>query len=154
VALEPPGARPSSVAITSRALTLVVLSLATAVGVLAHSRLVFWLAAICMGLVVGPNEAASRSLFARFLPVHKRAELFGFEAFSEKISSLLPPIAYSAILVATGSHRLAMASAIPFFLLGLLLLALVNEKEGMALADRLTGQEALESAAPGEAVTA
>lgn len=126
------------------ALTLVVLIATTLLAIWARERLWFWIAAILLGLMVGPNQSASRSLLASFIPRAKQGELFGFYAFSGKLASVLGPLSYGLALGATGSHRWAMGSILAFFVVGLLLLGLVREEEGIALARRLDGEAAAE----------
>lgn len=116
------------------AITLVLLMVATALAFFARTPGVFWAAAILLGLMVGPNQAASRALLGSFVPRSKQGELFGFYAFSGRLSSVLGPLSYGLILGATGSHRWAIASIIVFLVAGLLLLLRVDEEEGVALA--------------------
>jgi UMF1 family MFS transporter len=116
-------------------ITLVVLILATAMGSVTTSRTVFWVAAVLIGLMVGPNQSASRSLLSRFVPRSKQAEFFGFFAFSGKLSSVAGPLVYGTLLTLTESHRIAMGSIIAFFGIGLLILLTVDEAEGMRAAD-------------------
>ena len=87
--------------------------------------------------MMGPNQSASRSLLARMVPDQKQAEFFGLFAFSGKLSSLLGPLVYGSVVGATGDHKLAMSSIIVFFLIGLVLLTLVREREGIENAQRL-----------------
>ena len=68
------------------------------------------------------------------MPASKQGELFGFYAFSGRLSSVLGPLSYGLILGATGSHRWAIASIVVFLAVGLLLLTRVDEQEGAALA--------------------
>lgn len=117
------------------AITLVLLFLATAIGVSGGLRL-FWVCAIVIGAMVGPNQAASRGLLSELVPDHKQGEFFGLFAFSGKITSFLGPLTYGLIVAATGSQRWAMGSISLFFLLGLAMLATVNEKEGMEMKER------------------
>ena len=111
-------------------ITLVVLIGATVFGAFAQTRTTFWIASMILGVMVGPNQAASRSLLGLCIPDDKHAEFFGFFAFSGKLASMLGPLAYGIILSSTGSQRLAMASILVFFLLGLILLLFVDEKKG------------------------
>ena len=116
------------------AITLVLLMVATALAFFAQTIGVFWAAAVLLGLMVGPNQAASRALLGSFVPKSKQGELFGFYAFSGRLSSVLGPLSYGLILGATGSHRWAIASIVVFLAVGLLLLTRVDEQEGAALA--------------------
>lgn len=116
-------------------LTLVVLSVATAFGALANTRTTFWIAAAVISTMVGPNQSASRSLLARFVPDSKQSEFFGFFAFSGKLSSVAGPFLYGLLLTLTESHRIAMGSIIAFFVIGLLILLTVDEAEGIRAAE-------------------
>jgi UMF1 family MFS transporter len=114
-------------------ITLVALIVATVLGAAAKTVAVFWVAAIILGLMIGPNQAASRGLLGVFVPAQKHAEFFGFFAFSGRLASVLGPFAYGTVLQITHSQRWAMASIGVFFVAGLALLALVDEKKGIEL---------------------
>ncbi len=116
------------------AITLVVLTGTTLLAMWAPDRRWFWIAAILLGLMVGPNQAASRSLLGSFIPPNKQAELFGFYAFTGKLASVLGPLSYGLVLGWTGNHRAALAGIAVFFVVGLALLSLVDETEGKRLA--------------------
>jgi UMF1 family MFS transporter len=120
--------------------TLVGLILAGIIGVATPSVAGFWVAATLIGIMMGPNQSASRSLLARLVPAHKQAEVFGLYAFSGKMSSMLGPLAYTTALGITGSHRVAMSTIVVFFAVGLGLLLYVREDEGIALAQRLDAE--------------
>jgi UMF1 family MFS transporter len=134
-------------------LTLVGLVIAGTIGVRTTSVAGFWVAAALIGLMMGPNQSASRSLLAKLVPEHKHAEAFGLYAFSGKMSSLLGPLAYTTVLSMTrNNHRLAMSTIILFFVVGLSILLLVREREGIVLANRLNDEFQLAQAAePGSA---
>lgn len=112
------------------AITLLALIVITAVGATTSSRTVFWIAALGLGAMVGPNQAASRSLLGAFTPQGKRAEWFGFFAFSGRLASVAGPLAYGLVVSASGSQRVAMGSIITFFVGGLLILLTIDENEG------------------------
>lgn len=118
-------------------ISLVVLTAATATAALTRSVAMFWAAGIVLGFMVGPNQSASRSLLSRMVPEQKQGEFFGFYAFSGKLSSVLGPLTYGLVLGATESHRAAVGSVTAFFVVGLLLLLTVDEREGLAAALRL-----------------
>jgi UMF1 family MFS transporter len=121
-------------------ITLVGLTVAGVIGISTSSVAGFWVAATMIGIMMGPNQSASRSLLAKLVPEHKHAEAFGLFAFSGKMSSLLGPLAYTMAIDLTGSHRVAMSTIIGFFLVGLLILLTVREGDGIALADRLNDE--------------
>lgn len=116
------------------AITLVVLAVAGLLGATAATRTTFWIAAVAIGLMVGPNQSASRALLGVFVPEEKHGEFFGFFAFSGKLASVAGPFVYGTVVGATGSHRTAMASIVGFFVVGLVLLMTVNERAGIEAA--------------------
>jgi MFS transporter, UMF1 family len=118
-------------------ITLVGLTVAGVIGVATTTPAGFWVAATLIGVMMGPNQSASRSLLAKLVPEHKHAEAFGLFAFSGKLSSMAGPLVYGAVVGSTGDHKLAMSSIIVFFVVGLLVLLTVREKEGMAMAEAL-----------------
>jgi MFS transporter, UMF1 family len=84
--------------------------------------------------MIGPNQAASRSLLSKLVPDAKQAEFFGLYAFSGKVSSLMGPLVYGTVVGRTGDHRLAMTSIISFFIIGGIILLFVREREGIETA--------------------
>ena len=118
----------------TNAITLLVLNISAIVCATAETRTGFWIAAAGIGLMVGPNQAASRSLLGVMIPEEKHGEFFGFFAFSGKLASVAGPFVYGSVVGATGSHRIAMASIVVFFVGGLALLMTVDEKAGIAAA--------------------
>lgn len=118
-------------------ITLIGLIVAGAIGVTTTSAGGFWIAATLIGIMMGPTQSASRSLLAKLVPDSKQAEIFGLYAFSGKMSSLLGPVAYTTALRLTGSHRVAMATILVFFAVGLAVLLGVREREGTDIAQRL-----------------
>ncbi len=115
-------------------LSLLGLSAASLVAVLTTSRTLFWGAALLIGICAGPNQSASRSLLGRFTPVHKRNEFYGFFAFSGKATAFLGPLLLGLFTDWAGSQRVGVGSVLLFFLAGMLLLARVDEDEGVRMA--------------------
>ena len=111
------------------------LAVATVIGALAPSREWFWVSAVLVGIFAGPNQSASRSLMARFVPARHESEFFGFFAFSGKVTSFLGPMLLG-VLSDIYNQRVGVASLLVFFLLGGLILWRVDEKEGIAAAGR------------------
>ncbi|HUP65156.1 MAG TPA: MFS transporter [Thermoanaerobaculia bacterium] len=108
-------------------ITLVVLVIATIIGAAAPTIGWFWVAAILLGAMVGPNQAASRSLLGLLSPEERHAEFFGFFAFSGKLASILGPLVFAGVLSNTGSQRMAMGSILLFFIAGAAVLVLVKD---------------------------
>jgi UMF1 family MFS transporter len=119
-------------------ISLLGLFAAALLAVVTTSRLGFWIAAVGVGLLSGPNQSASRSLMGRLVPPDKENEFFGFFALSGKATSFLGPLLLGQLTLAFGSQRAGVAVVLAFFALGLLLLLRVNEAEGIARA-RATG---------------
>jgi UMF1 family MFS transporter len=115
-------------------LTLAALSSATALAVWAPTRSWFWAAGILIGIFVGPNQSASRSLMARFVPERSQAEFFGFFAFSGKVTSFMGPLLLGSVTAVFQSQRAGVATIALFFLVGGLLMMTVNERRGIAAA--------------------
>ncbi len=103
-------------------------------GILAPSATWFWVAGLGAGLMVGPNQSASRSLMGRFVPRAKQTEFFGFFAFSGKATSFLGPLLLGQVTLLAHSQRAGMATILAFFLVGLWLLGRVSEKDGISAA--------------------
>lgn len=131
------------------AITLVVLAAATLLGAWAPDIRTFWVAAMLVGLMVGPNQSASRAMLATFTPDRKQGEFFGFFAFSGKLASVAGPLMYGVVVEATGSFRLAMASIVVFFIVGFGLLMLVDEDRGIRMATKLSAEGAVEGPGAG-----
>jgi UMF1 family MFS transporter len=115
-------------------ITLVALGLATALAVWAPTRSWLWVAGVLLGLFVGPNQSASRSLMGRFVPAAHQAEFFGLFAFSGKLTSFVGPIVLGSATSAFGSQRAGVATVLLFFVAGGALLLLVDERAGIEAA--------------------
>ena len=102
-----------------------------------------YVAGFWVGIFVGPNQAASRSLLGRFVPRAKETEFYGFFAFSGKAIAFAGPFLYGEITRVTGNARYGLASVLFFFIVGGLLLLSVDERRGIAVRDR---EDALEPA--------
>ena len=115
-------------------LSCVALAAATALAVWAPTRGWFWVSGILLGVFAGPNQAASRSLLARFAPPGRENEFFGFFAFSGRLTAFLGPVVLGVVSQAFDSQRAGVASILAFFALGGGLLLLVDERRGVATA--------------------
>ena len=112
------------------------LILAATVAVLTHERSVFWAAATLVGICAGPNQSASRSLLGRFVPPSKESEFYGLFAFSGKATAFLGPLLLGELTRIFSTQRVGMAVVLVFFVLGLALLASVDEEAGILTAGR------------------
>jgi UMF1 family MFS transporter len=112
--------------------TLMALSLATVLTVWAPSKTWLWIGGILIGIFGGPNQAASRSLMARFVPPQHQTEFFGLFQLSGKVTSFLGPMLLGYVTVAAGSQRAGVATILIFLITGAAVLATVDEKRGIA----------------------
>jgi UMF1 family MFS transporter len=113
--------------------SLVALTVGAVIAILAPNRLWFWIAAFIIGIFVGPNQSASRSLMGRFVPEKHQAEFFGFFAFSGKATAFLGPLLLG-ILAGAFNQRVGFSVVILFFIVGGVILATVDERAGIAAA--------------------
>jgi UMF1 family MFS transporter len=104
---------------------------ATLLATVATSAAALWIAGILIGIFAGPNQSASRSLMARFVPHDVENEFFGFFAFSGKLTAFIGPFMLGLLTQLSGSQRAGVAIVIVLLLLGLAMLGLVDEREGM-----------------------
>jgi len=120
-------------------ISLVGLFFAALLAVVTTSQALFWVSAVGVGLLAGPNQAASRSLLGRFVPPNKENEFYGFFAFSGKFTAFMGPFLLGQLTVLFNSQRAGVAVVMLFFLVGGLLMMRVDEREGVALANRSGG---------------
>lgn len=115
-------------------ITLAGLAVGTLVAIAAPSKPWLWVAGVVVGIFAGPNQAASRSLLARFVPPDKENEFFGFFAFSGKATAFLGPLLFGLLTEAFRSQRAGIAAVLGFLVVGAALLWRVDEDEGVRLA--------------------
>ena len=96
----------------------------------------FWVLGVAVGVVLGGSQALSRSLFSQMIPSGREAEFFSLYEVSERGTSWLGPFLFGAVNQIFGSLRLAILSVIFFFVVGLVLLILVNIPRAIAEARR------------------
>jgi UMF1 family MFS transporter len=106
------------------------LAAATILAMVARTPAMFWVAGIAIGIFAGPNQAASRSLMARFVPPDVENEFFGFFAFSGKLTAFIGPFLLGVLTEISGSQRVGVGVVVVLFAVGLGLLTLVDEREG------------------------
>ncbi len=89
----------------------------------------FYLLAVMIALVQGGVQALSRSYYAKMIPEEYAAEFFGFYNFLGKFAAIFGPALVGIVAVMTESSRAGIASVAIFFILGGVLLMLVDEKK-------------------------
>ena len=104
-------------------------------GYFLQKELHFWMLGFMVATVQGGSQALSRSLFSRMLPKSKSAEFFAFFSVSEKIAGTVGPLVFGVVSKIMGGSRFSIVSLIIFFFLGGALLANVNEKEAIQVAE-------------------
>ncbi len=89
----------------------------------------FYIAAGCVGIVMGGIQALSRSTYSKFLPETKdTASFFSFYDVAEKIGIVIGTFLYGFVAQFTGSMRDATIFLGLFFIVGGVLLTRVNKK--------------------------
>lgn len=90
----------------------------------------FYVLALFVGLVIGTTPALGRAILSKFIEERREgSEFFGFHTFASRISAVIGPILFGVISTMTGSQKIALTSLSIFFLLGLLLLLIVQRIE-------------------------
>lgn len=84
-----------------------------------------------IGLVLGGTQALSRSLFSQLVPVGKQAEYFGLYQAAERGTSWFGTFTFGLVQQLTGSFRLSILAVVAFFVIGGLLLLLVDVRKGI-----------------------
>jgi len=81
---------------------------------------------LIIGLVVGPAQAASRTLLVRLAPPDRVTQFFGLFALSGKVTSFTGPLLIAIVTTAFVSQKAGMAVLIAFFAIGAFLLSRVR----------------------------
>jgi UMF1 family MFS transporter len=108
-------------------ISLVALALLGVAVLLVHDKDWFYALALGLGLFFGPTQAASRSLMARLAPPERRAEFFGLYNFAGKATAFLGPALFGLATYMFDSQRVGLATILPFFVIGLIILWPVRE---------------------------
>ena len=96
---------------------------------LIESKTMFWALGLCIGIFMGPAQAASRSLMARLAPPDQMTEMFGLFALSGKVTAFLGPAVLATVTAAFASQRAGMATVLVFISVGALILMTVRPKD-------------------------
>jgi len=89
-------------------------------------QLEFWVLGFVIALVLGGSQALSRSLFAQMIPQGQEAEFYSFYEISERGTSWLGTFIFGLVNQMFASLRLGILAVIIFFVVGLVLLPLVD----------------------------
>jgi UMF1 family MFS transporter len=96
---------------------------------LVQTTLWFWILGSALGIFFGPVQSASRSMMARMTPPGMESEMFGLFALSGKATAFIGPWLVGLVALSYGSQRIALATVIPFLVIGGLLLLTVREPD-------------------------
>jgi MFS transporter, UMF1 family len=87
--------------------------------------------AVGIGLVMGGTQALSRSFFSLLIPRGREAEYFSLYQACERGTSWLGTLVFGLVHQWTDSYRPAIFALILFFVIGAVLLARVDPREGI-----------------------
>tara|TARA_B100000446_G_scaffold109141_1_gene102037 strand:+ start:1596 stop:2927 length:1332 start_codon:yes stop_codon:yes gene_type:complete len=99
------------------------------IGITGNTQAEVWGLGIVVGLVLGGSQSASRAIQGTFTPVGNSAEFFAFYGIAGRFSSVLGPLTYGSVYALLGARPAILCLAV-FFIIGLLILLTVDEKEG------------------------
>ncbi|WP_028973291.1 MFS transporter [Spirochaeta cellobiosiphila] len=116
-------------------------ALLTLAGFFMKTSLHFYLLAIGIGLFQGGIQALSRSYYTRLIPEEKAGEFFGFFNMLGKFAAILGPLLIGLVALITKSNRFGILSLLILFLIGAILLAKVDEKQGLPLEEAPSPKE-------------
>lgn len=117
------------------AVTLLIWIAAILCAYFAVDEFLFWVAANLIGTALGGAQSAGRALVGQFTPAGRQGEFFGLWGLATKLSAMIGPLTYGGMVyLFAGNHRTALLGTLAFFLIGLLLLATVDERRGLEMA--------------------
>ena len=117
------------------AITLTIWIAAIVCAYCATDEWLFWAAANLIGAALGGAQSAGRALVGQFTPAGRQGEFFGLWGLATKLSAMIGPLTYGGMVyLFAGNHRIALLGTLAFFILGLALLATVDEKRGQEMA--------------------
>lgn len=91
----------------------------------------FFLLGALIALVLGGSQAISRSLFAQMIPDGKEAEFYSFYEVSERGTSWTGPMIFGLVNQWLGNLRYGILALIFYFIVGMILLSLVDVRKAM-----------------------
>jgi UMF1 family MFS transporter len=124
---------------TSVFISLAVYTVITVMGYYMKTERDFYMLAIMVAAVQGGSQALSRSLFASMIPRDRSSEFFGFFSIFEKFGAIAGPAFFGVTSAFTGSSRSAILSVVVFFVIGAILMSLVDVRAGQRAAGDVVG---------------
>ncbi|MCF7970037.1 MAG: MFS transporter [Methylococcaceae bacterium] len=117
--------------VTTLAITLVLWILAILTAYFADLPEHMWIAGNLIGLAMGSSQSVGRALVSKFTPADRAGEFLGLWGVVIRLSAIVGPLSYGVVnFLSQGDHRMALLSTLSFFVVGLLLLARVDEHRG------------------------
>ena len=98
---------------------------------LENGEFYFWISGALIGIFMGPNQSASRSLMGRLIPESKENEFYGFFAFSGKATAFLGPLLFTLVIDYTNNMRLSLLMLAVLFFIGMIVLNSVDTRSGI-----------------------
>jgi UMF1 family MFS transporter len=99
----------------------------------------FLILAVLVAMVQGGTQALSRSLYGSMIPRNESGEFFGLFAVFEKFAGIFGPAIFALVVALTASSRNAVFALVGFFVVGAVLLLLVDVDEGRRVAREVEG---------------
>lgn len=104
-------------------LTLCIWCVVIIMAILTREKLFFYYTGLLAGMSMGSSQAASRSMMAKLTPKKHVTEFFGFyDGTFGKASAIAGPMIFGVISSLAGDQRIALASLLLFFAIGLVLM--------------------------------
>ncbi len=117
------------------ATTLGFWTVAIIMATMAHSKGDLWIASNVVGIAMGASGSAGRALVGQFSPHGRSGEFLGLWGVGVKLATAVGAVSFGLITHLTGGNlRIALASTLTFFILGIFLLLRVNEQRGIEAA--------------------
>ena len=108
-------------------MTLMIWLVVVVSAIFADSKLLFFYTGMVAGMSMGSSQAASRSMMVRLTPREHVTEFFGFyDGTFGKASAIAGPFIFGVVSSQAGSQKVALASLLLFFIIGLLLMTRVR----------------------------
>jgi MFS transporter, UMF1 family len=105
-----------------------------------RTPLTFFIAAALIGFVMGGTQSLARSTYSKFLPeTDDHASYFSFFDVTEKVGLIIGLFSFGLIEGLAGSLRSSVLALIAFFVIGVLLLLIVPEKESRMVREEFRG---------------
>ena len=115
--------------------SLAVYLLIVLLGYFMQTELHFFALAFLVGLVQGGSQSAARSLYAGLLPEGAFPGMVRLSGSVQQVHVILGPLVFSIVGTLTGSSRLAILAVAAFFLIGMVLLSMVDFQRGARQAE-------------------